>query len=155
MAKRAIVPFTIDPAVRGTAGMKAAEAISRAISTDAISEVVSHIMLIGSHPGSDIIATRLIYPTAKILAISRIPARDEAYFKFGDSKFCDDPNIMLIEDSWPEILEGEHSAAILDYMRCCQVVMFDTLGGAYLDQQVGDGTVLGIILWLHGFKGVT
>lgn len=54
--------------------MKAADAVSRALSTNALTEVVSHVLLIGSHPGSDIIAMRLLFPMAKILAISRIPA---------------------------------------------------------------------------------
>lgn len=82
LAKRALAPFSVDHAVRGTAGMKAAEAVSRALSTNALTEVVSHVLLIGSHPGSDIIAMRLLFPMTKVLAISRIPARDEGFFKF-------------------------------------------------------------------------
>lgn len=50
---------------------------------------------------------------------------------------------MLLEGAWPDVLCGENGPAILDYMRWTQLVVFDALGGSYLDQHTGNGTIFG------------
>jgi len=77
--KRLISPFPIDKRVGGTAGMKFAECMAEMLPGFSPSEP----LMVGCHPGSDLLAARLLFPAAHICGVSTLPAFDKVFcFKF-------------------------------------------------------------------------